>query len=138
MSRGWNWETQQGNNETWNLTGRQTDIPNGTYCNVAAFGGPLVGPAQWTNSCPSCLSCSMDKVKVINGTVATGSVPSGGMVAIHLSYRDGTDEAEDGEVEIAETQQGEEPMSGTSGTVRNGSPPGDSMATMSSAQLWER
>merc|ERR1712176_554133 len=83
LSRGWNWYTGMGLNETYNLTGRKTPLAEGSYCNLAAERGPLPTPQEWGHKCDG----QETPITVdINGTITFGELQSGSMVVLHANY----------------------------------------------------
>lgn len=82
MSRGFNFYTGLGSNRTLNLTGRQTPLPEGEYCNLASELGPVPEPARWSFLCTGGDPIEIDR----DGLVIHGFVPSGDMVALHVNY----------------------------------------------------
>jgi len=82
LSRGYDFDTGMGSNASLNLTGRQTPLREGTYCNLANELGPVPEPRYWTRTCTG-----RDPVEVdVNGTVAHGFLRSGEMVVLHSAY----------------------------------------------------
>jgi len=83
ISRGWNWITKGGSNSTVNLAGLQTDMAAGSYCNLAQERRPVPRPNSlgW-----SCDRSSSPVIILANGTISSAVLPSGGGVAVHVSY----------------------------------------------------
>jgi len=82
VSRGFNSYTGLGSNRTLDLAGLPTPLSEGLYCNMASEYGPVPEPERWSFLCTG-----GDPVEVnASGFVVHGSLPSGGMVALHTNY----------------------------------------------------
>jgi alpha-amylase len=88
LSRGYNWFTKHGPNETVDLANeskiwdRNSGMPKGEYCNMAAINHP--------NDMPTCgqIDEPWHRIKVDeNGTIVSGHLPSGRIVAIHVAFK---------------------------------------------------
>lgn len=83
LSRGYSWYTKHGPNITFDLAtvNLTTELPDGTYCNMAAFSLPL-------RNDDDAKACNKNDMIIVddNGTIKSGQLPSGGMVAIHSRY----------------------------------------------------
>lgn len=93
LSRGYNWLQNSGNGEAFNLTGIETSIPAGEYCNLAREDSPLPEPVGWTFE-RARISAGCDRYArqtvlvgpdgyILNGWIAGGG---GAMVALHVDY----------------------------------------------------
>lgn len=82
MSKGYNQLTTYGNLTDWDLNGSKTPIKKaGIYCNLARWRGALPAPGQWHHT------CGADTAEVdADGKILRATVPSGGMLVIHLNY----------------------------------------------------
>ncbi len=84
LSRGYNWYTGQGSNETIPLKGRKTGLPQGCYCNLAEEPGAVPDPDTWKSQGQHCAG---DSVEIGNASaVVRGELPSGHAVVIHVMY----------------------------------------------------
>mmetsp|Transcript_95043 Transcript_95043/g.307598 ORF Transcript_95043/g.307598 Transcript_95043/m.307598 type:complete len:1209 (-) Transcript_95043:421-4047(-) len=106
FSRGYNNATGQGSREDFNLTGRQTRLKEGHYCNLAAEWGLVPPPERWAHMCTG-----GDPIKVgkEGRIMANGTLPSGGVVALHINYTTfKADWSDDDEALAASPESGDE------------------------------
>merc|ERR1719148_602890 len=82
MRKGYNELTKHGSLDDWDLKNSTTPIKQaGTYCNLARWKGALPAPGQWHHT------CGADTAEVdADGKILRATVPSGGMLVIHLNY----------------------------------------------------
>jgi hypothetical protein len=90
LSRGYNWFTKHGPNSTLDLAkyndtktwNRKTGMPKGEYCNLAAISYP--------SDMPLCGGVDNPWHRIAvneNGTIVSGHLPSGRVVAIHVAFK---------------------------------------------------
>lgn len=89
LSRGWNWYTQCGFNQSRDLAEHddvETGMPAGTYCNLASIHGAVPWPDAWKPS-----MCTVDTVTIgEDGKMKSGKLLGGGILVIHHSYQGGS------------------------------------------------
>jgi len=87
FTRGKNMVTQSGSLQSFNLTGLETGLPMGRYCNLAQISAPLGTPVLWEPS-----TCPGEAVELgQNGTIISSTLlPAGKGFGIHTGYRFGS------------------------------------------------